>query len=71
MVKIKIKLIDKNWKITIEIIIKLKFKKSYLRSTMSQEKLSGQNKLSFEKEKLGELEYKKLINNFAPQKQEK
>ena len=54
-----------------EIIIKLKFKKSYLRSTMSQEKLSGQNKLSFEKEKLGELEYKKLINNFAPQKQEK
>ena len=71
MVKIKIKLIDKNWKITIEIIIKLKFKKSYLRSTMSQEKLSGLAKLSFEKETLGELEYKKLINNFAPQKQEK
>ena len=54
-----------------EIIIKLKFKKSYLKSTMSQEKLSGQTKLSFEKEMLGELEYKKLINNFAPQKQEK
>ena len=54
-----------------EIIIKLKFKKSYLRLTMSQEKLSGQTKLSFEKEMLGELEYKKLINNFAPQKQEK
>ena len=54
-----------------EIIIKLKFKKSYLRSTMSQEKLSGLAKLSFEKEMLGELEYKKLINNFAPQKQEK
>ena len=60
MVKIKIKLIDKNWKITIEIIIKLKFKKSYLRSTMSQEKLSGLAKLSFEKETLGELEYKKF-----------
>ena len=71
MVKIKIKLIDKNWKITIEIIIKLKFKISYLRSTMLQEKLSGLAKLSFEKETLGELEYKKLINNFAPQKQEK
>ena len=53
-----------------EIIIKLKFKKSYLKSTMSQEKLSGQTKLSFEKEMLGELEYKKLTNNFAPQKQE-
>lgn len=42
-----------------EIIIELKFKKSYLA------------KLSFEKEMLGELWYKNLINNFAPQKQEK
>ena len=30
------KLIDKSWKITMEIVIKLKFKKSYLRLTMSQ-----------------------------------
>ena len=54
-----------------EINIKLKFKKSYLRLTMSQEKISKLAKLSFEKEMLGELEYKNLINNFAPQKQEK
>ena len=55
-----------------EIIIKLKFKKSYLRLTMSQKKkkLSELAKLSFEKEMLEELEYKNLINNFAPQKQE-
>ena len=56
-----------------EIIIKLKFKKSYLRLTMSQKKkkkLSELAKLSFEKEMLEELEYKNLINNFSPQKQE-
>ena len=55
-----------NYKVKIQkILYKIKW------STMSQEKLSGQTKLSFEKEMLRELEYKKLINNFAPQKQEK
>ena len=47
---------------------KLKLIKSYLRSTMSQEKLSGLVILSFEKEMLKELEYKNLISQFAYQK---
>ena len=44
---------------------KLKLIKSYLRSTMSQERLSGLAILLIEKEMLAELECKNLINNFA------
>ena len=47
---------------------KLKLIKSYLRSTMSQEKLSGLAILSIEKEMLAKLECKNLISNFASQK---
>ena len=47
---------------------KLKLIKSYLRSTMSQEKLSGLVILSIENEMLKELEYKNLISQFAYQK---
>ena len=50
---------------------KLKLIKSYLRSTMSQERLSGLAILSIEKEMLAELEYKNLISNFASQKARK
>ena len=50
---------------------KLKLIKSYLRSTMSQEKLSGLSILSIEKEMLAELECKNLISNFATQKSRK
>ena len=47
---------------------KLKLIKSYLRSTISQERLSGLTILSIEKEILVELEYKNLISNFTSQK---
>ena len=50
---------------------KLKLIKSYLRSAMSQERLSGLAILSIEKEMLAELEYKNLISNFASQKARK
>ena len=44
---------------------KLKIIKSYLRSTMSQERLSGLPILSIKNEMLEELEYKNLISQFA------
>ena len=44
---------------------KLKLRKSYLRLTMSQEKLSGLVILSIENDMLEELEYKNLITQFA------
>jgi hypothetical protein len=47
---------------------KLKLIKSYLRSTMSQERLNGLAILSIEKKILENLEYKNLIKNFASQK---
>lgn len=50
---------------------KLKLIKSYLRSTMSQERLSGLAILSIEKKILENLEYKNLINKFASQKARK
>ena len=50
---------------------KLKLIKSYLKSTMSQERLSGLAILSIEKEMLAELECKNLISNFASQKTRK
>ena len=50
---------------------KLKLIKSYLRSTMSQERLSGLAILSIENEMLEELEYKNLISQFAAQKARK
>ena len=51
--------------------LKLKLIKSYLRSTMSQERLNGLAILSIEKEMLEELKYKNLISNFASQKARK
>jgi hypothetical protein len=50
---------------------KLKLIKSYLRSTMSQERLNGLAILSIEKMMLENLEYKNLISNFAFQKARK
>jgi len=50
---------------------KLRLIKSYLRSTMSQERLSGLAILSIEKEMLAEFECKNLISNFASQKARK
>ena len=50
---------------------KLKLIKSYLRSTMSQERLSGLAILSIKKKMLEELEYKILISQFASQKARK
>ena len=47
---------------------KLKLIKSYLRSTMSEERLNGLAILSIEKWMLAELECKNLISNFASQK---
>jgi hypothetical protein len=47
---------------------KLKLIKSYLRSTMSQERLNGLAILSIEKKMLENLEYKNLVSNFASQK---
>ena len=50
---------------------KLKLIKSYLRSTMSQKRLSRLTILLIEKEMLVELESKILISNFASQKARK
>ena len=50
---------------------KLKLIKSYLRSTMSQDRLSGLSILSIEKEMLVEFECKNLISNFDSQKASK
>ena len=47
---------------------KLKLIKSYLRSTMSQERLNGLAMLSIEKQIFKKLKYKNLINIFASQK---
>ena len=51
--------------------LKLKLIKSYLRSTMSQERLSILAILSIEKEMLTNLECKNLVSNFASQKTRK
>ena len=50
---------------------KLKLIKSYLRSTMSQERLSELAILSIENEMLTEFECENLINNFASQQTRK
>ena len=50
---------------------KLKLIKSYLRSTISQERLNELAILSIEKEMLAKLECKNLISNFASQKARK
>ena len=50
---------------------KLKLIKSYLRSTMSKERLSELAILSIETDMLAKLEYKNLISNFASQKARK
>ena len=50
---------------------KLKLIKTYLRSTMSQEELSGLAILSIEKKMFVELESKNLISNFASRKARK
>lgn len=47
---------------------KLKLIKSYLRSTVSQQRLNRLALLSIEKEILIEIDYNSLINNFASQK---
>ena len=49
-------------------LLKLKLIKSYIRLTMSQERLSGLVILLIKKEMLEELEYKNLISQFASQK---
>lgn len=46
---------------------KLKLLKSYLRSTMSQERLNGLAILSIEKEMLENLEFESIIEDFASQ----
>ena len=51
--------------------LKLKLIKSYLRSTMSQERLSILAILSIEKEMLTNLECKNLVSNFVSQKTRK
>ena len=45
--------------------------KAYLRSNISYERLNRLTILSIEKDMLGKLEYKNLINNYASQKLEK
>jgi hypothetical protein len=50
---------------------KLKLIKSYLRSTMSQERLSGLAILSIERNMLEKIDYKNLINNFASKRARK
>ena len=50
---------------------KLKLIKSYLRSTMSQERLSGLAILSIERNMLEKKNYKSLINNFASKRARK
>ena len=49
----------------------LKLIKSYLKSTMFQERLSGLTILLIGNEMLEELEYKNLISQFASQKARK
>ena len=49
------------------IFLKLKLIKSYIRLTISQERLSGLVILSIKKEMLEELKYKNLISQFASQ----
>lgn len=44
---------------------KLKLLKSYLRSTMSQERLNGLTMITNENEILANVDYEDLINNFA------
>lgn len=44
---------------------KLKLIKSYLRSTMSQERLNGLSMMAIEKRMVDKLEYEDLINTFA------
>ena len=44
---------------------KLKMIKSYLRSTMSQDRLNGLAMLSIEKDLAGELDYANVITDFA------
>ena len=46
---------------------KLKLLKSYLRSTMLQERLNGLAMLSIEEELLSNIDYKEIIKNFALQ----
>jgi hypothetical protein len=50
---------------------KVKLIKSYLRSTMSQQRLNGLALLAIEKEMLTEIDYNSLINDFASQKARK
>ena len=50
---------------------KLKIIKTYLRSTMTQDRLNGLTILSIERDILERLEYKHLIKNFASQKDRK
>ena len=50
---------------------KLKIIKTYLRSTMSQQRLNGLALLSIEKKMLNEINYDNLIDNFASQKVQK
>jgi hypothetical protein len=50
---------------------KLKLIKSYLRSTMSQERLCGLAILSIEKNVLEKIDYKNLISNFASKRARK
>ena len=47
---------------------KLKLIKSYLRSTMSQERLNGLALLSIEKDMVKKLDYPSLISDFATKK---
>ena len=51
--------------------LKLKLIKSYLRSTMSQQKSSRSTILSITNKILEEFEYKNLISQFTSKKQEK
>ncbi|GKA45133.1 zinc finger MYM-type protein 1, partial [Tanacetum coccineum] len=44
---------------------KLKLLKSYLRSTMSQERLNGLALISIENEQLDNIDYEDLMNRFA------
>ena len=50
---------------------KLKLIKSYLRLSMSAERLSGLTILSIEKNMLEKIDYKSLINNFASKRARK
>jgi len=50
---------------------RLKLIKTYLRSTMSQERLSGLAILSIEKDVTEKIDYKNLIKSFAEKKVQK